>query len=208
MNGGVGVTKCRLLSQANSWKNQPFGVQYNLGNSNSEGKQKTVRNSCVSSYWGRSRNFNTIRYSYSDKLVSLITFESDYQILDLFFAQIKIKLLYCKFKKFNRFLRQEELMGWCPWWVARTRILVTGVYYDKGKRDLVRVGEEFDLFQLEPSKIGEKWGQLQGKWDLAESYQRFELPGFYSLVSEIQCVYEKELWVSFTWLVGASYVTT
>ena len=93
---------------------------------------------------------------------------------------------------------------------CKNRIPVTGVNYDQGKRDLVRVSKEFDLSQLEPSKIAEKWGQLQAKWDFAESssYQRFELPGFYSVVSEIQCVYKKELWVSFTWLVGASYVTT
>ena len=40
---------------------------------------------------------------------------NDYQILDLFFAEIvKTKLLYCKFRVFTDY-RTKELMGWHPW---------------------------------------------------------------------------------------------
>ena len=54
------------------------------------------------------------------------------------------------------------------WLVARTRIRVIGVDFDKGKRKFssIQWGIQVIRILVNQVKMTEKWAEIQGKWDL------------------------------------------
>ena len=101
-------------------------------------------------------------------------------------------------------LIQQELMGWHPSGVKRTKVQVSGVYFSdisvqEKKFSSSKRGIRVFWVRVNPVKMTGKWGEIQEKSDLVQVSREiklfvFELLGLYCIVVFYPC-----RWFTWSW---------